>query len=129
MQMIVRAMKSRFVLEMLTLAFWAALASTFVGALLPSTYVAHISRWDKLEHFLAFVVLTTLGSVAFPRRSAISIAAALSLFGALIELAQGLPMIGRDADVFDWLADTLAIAATFAIIAAVRWTDWPFKRR
>ena len=34
----------------------------------------------------------------------------LSIFGGGIELVQGLPFVGRDCDLYDWLADMSAVA-------------------
>jgi hypothetical protein len=44
--------------------------------------------------------------------------AGLSLFGALIELAQAIPALHRDSDPLDWVADTVACTA---VLVALRW--------
>ncbi len=44
---------------------------------------------------------------------------ALSLFGAFIELAQATPLIHRDCDPLDWVADTLA--CVLVVVAIHRW--------
>ncbi len=67
--------------------------------------------WDKAEHFLAFYGLTGLAVAAFPRRNLFIVAALLSGFGAFIEYVQGLETVHRDRDFWDWVADTIAIAA------------------
>ena len=76
--------------------------------------------WDKARHFSAFAVLTISGILAFPRTRIIVIAGLLSLAGAAIEVIQGLPMVHRDADVLDWVADSTAIAMVLAVIVAAR---------
>ena len=102
------------------LLFWPAVALTLVGALGPPSRVAGLIPWDKAEHFLAFYCLTLLAVVAFPTRPPVWIGLTLSAFGGLIEIVQGLPFVHRDADWRDWIADSVAIAAVFLVMAAVR---------
>lgn len=113
--------KIRTLLVVAQLVFWAALVFTFACAVLPSQHVIHIFKWDKAEHFLAFYVLTGLAVAAFPRGSLFVIAAALSAFGALIELVQGLSFVGRDRDFQDWVTDTIAIGMALAPMLLVWW--------
>lgn len=106
----------------IALAFWAALAFTLVEAWIPAKHAIEAFGWDKLNHGLAFVTLTVLAVFGYPQRSPIVIAVALSAVGALIELVQGLPVINRDCDFYDWVADTIAVGITLGGIAAVKWT-------
>jgi hypothetical protein len=76
--------------------------------------------WDKARHFSAFAVITVSAILAFPRTRLPVIAGLLSLAGAAIEIIQGLPMVHRDADVFDWVADSAAIVLVLAVILAAR---------
>jgi hypothetical protein len=62
-------------------------------------------------------VLAALAAVAFPRAPIVGIGAALSALGAAIELVQGLPIVNRDCDVFDWVADTIGITCAFGPMA------------
>lgn len=94
-----------------------ALAKAFV---LPRKFL-RLFHWDKAEHFTAFYVLTVLAAAAFPRRPLWAIAAGLSLVGAGIEVVQALPFVARDSDVWDWVADTLAIGAVLLPIALPGW--------
>ncbi len=103
------------------LLFWAALAFTFYSAVVPPSRALQLVPWDKAEHFIAFYALTGVAAAAFPRRSLALIALALSAFGALIEVVQGLPFVHRDRDFWDWVADSLAIAAALAPMALVWW--------
>jgi|GEM_PF-314751 len=102
-------------------AFLAALLFTFYSAVIPSAKAIQLAPWDKAEHFIAFYGLTGLAVAAFPRRSVLLIAVLLSLFGALIEFAQGLSVVNRDRDFWDWVADTIAIAAALAPMLLVWW--------
>lgn len=102
-------------------AFFAALIFTFYSAVIPPEHALHLVPWDKAEHFIAFYALTGLAGAAFPRTHLWFIAAVLSAFGALIEYVQGLPLVHRDRDFWDWVADTTAIAAALAPMLLVWW--------
>jgi hypothetical protein len=101
--------------------FFAALAFTFYSAVIPPTQAIRLVPWDKAEHFIAFYALTGLAAAAYPKRNILVIAALLSGFGALIEFVQGLDIVRRDRDFWDWVADTLAIAAALAPMLLVWW--------
>ena len=97
------------------LLFWSAALFALVMALLPPEPGTSLVP-DKVQHAIAFGVLGLLGCFAYPRLSPALLVAGLSLFGALIELAQGTSFIHRDCDPMDWLTDTLAcIAVVFAV--------------
>ena len=103
------------------IVFFAALLFTFYSAVIPPEHALHLVPWDKAEHFIAFYALTGLAAAAFPKRHILVIAALLSAFGALIEIVQGLPIVHRDRDFWDWVADTLAIGAALAPMSLVWW--------
>ncbi|MGA7673987.1 MAG: VanZ family protein [Rhizomicrobium sp.] len=108
-------------LRLAQLTFWATLLFTFAEAVMPPKDAIPLFPWDKAEHFAAFYVLTVLAAAAFPRRSLLLIAVMMSAFGAFIELAQALPIVNRDCDFWDWVADTIAVAAALAPMALVWW--------
>jgi VanZ family protein len=112
---------SRILLRLAQIAFCAALVFTFVSAVMPAHSAPSLFPWDKAEHFAAFYVLTVLCVAAFPRRGTVVLAVALSAFGAGIELVQALPIVHRDCDIYDWVADTIAIAAALAPLLLARW--------
>jgi len=89
------------------IAFFAALLFTFYSAVIPPKHALQLVPWDKAEHFIAFYGLTGLAAAAFPKRHLIILALLLSGFGALIEFVQGLPMVHRDRDFWDWVAKTI----------------------
>ena len=99
-------------------AFWAAFAFTTVMALIPKPPAVPVGYSDKVQHGLAFATLGILGGLAFPRLSAVRLILLLSLFGALIEIAQATPIIHRDCDPWDWVADT--VACILAVVAIQR---------
>lgn len=98
--------------------FWAALLFSFVMAILPQP--PGLPGGDKFWHMVAFLVLGGLGAAAYRARPLWRIGIALSCYGALIELAQAIPVLGRHADFRDWLADTVAAAAALCVVATIR---------
>ena len=103
------------------LLFWGALALAVTMALLPRPPVTPIDGFgDKFQHMLAFATMAGLAAFAFPRTPLLRIGERLSFVGALIEVCQSIPALGRDCDIRDWIADTLAIAVTLLVVAAFR---------
>ena len=72
--------------------------------------------WDKSNHLLAFGMLCLLGLAGWPRHRW-HVLAGLLLYGALIELLQGLTGY-RQADWRDFAADGLGMALGWALRAA-----------
>lgn len=100
--------------------FWAAALFALVMALLPHPPRLPGNPSDKIQHVAAFATLGLLGFYAYPRLLALRLVAALSLFGALIEIAQAIPVLHRDSDPLDWLADTIAC---LVVILSLRWFE------
>lgn len=98
----------------------------FVIAVIPHPPVIPGEPSDKVQHIVAFVVLALLGRLAYPATRKRFLLFGLMSFGALIEFAQSIPMLHRDADPLDWVADTGA-ALTVLVIAAL-WTYFRGKR-
>ncbi len=103
------------------IGFFSALIFTFYSAVIPPQQALQLVPWDKAEHFVAFYGLTGLAAAAFPKYHLLLIAVSLSIFGALIEFVQGLPIVHRDRDFWDWVADSLAIAAALSPMILVWW--------
>ncbi|HBK14553.1 MAG: VanZ family protein [Pseudomonadota bacterium] len=80
----------------------------FVLAILPTAPGPERMN-DKVNHAFAFFVLATLARAGWPRASGMRIFVLLTAFGGLIEIAQGLDWIGRDADIYDLIADMVGI--------------------
>lgn len=92
------------------IAFFAATALVLYMALRPVPDTPG-GIWDKAQHFIAFYVLAGLGALGFAKRSTWLLAVGLVVLGALIEILQGTPLIHRDAEFFDLVADTLGVGA------------------
>ena len=104
-------------------AFVAAVAFTLYAALTPGDDTAGLIPWDKAKHFIVFYGLTFLAVIALPRSRFLKIGAVLLGFGIAIEVLQGLPIVGRDASVFDIVADFCGIGFFFGPILVRRWLD------
>lgn len=117
-------MGPRIAATLAKLGFWAAAAAVLALAVMPPPDTPPLIPWDKASHFLGFYVLTLLAAAAFPRRALFWLALALSAYGALIEGIQALPAVGRDADFWDWVADTVAVAAALLPLLLPRWRAW-----
>lgn len=98
------------------LLFWAAAIFAFVMAILPHPPEIPGNPNDKLQHVAAFATLALLGSWAYLRMSLLLLFGSLSAFGAFIELVQAIPVLHRDSDVKDWIADTIACGLVLIII-------------
>ncbi len=101
--------------------FFLAVVAVFVAAILPTPDLGERPGGDKVLHILAFYGLTLLAVMAFPSAHLLKIATLLSVFGAVIEVVQGLSFIGRDRDIWDWVADNMAIAAVLCPLVLSRW--------
>lgn len=89
-------------------------------ALLPVPPKVPIDAWgDKVEHMIAFSTLAFLAALSFPAMPRWQVIERLSFLGALIEVAQSIPALGRDCDIRDWIADTLAVIVVTGLIALV----------
>ena len=100
--------------------FWLATCFAFVMAVVPHPPELPGEPNDKVQHIIAFATLALLGSFAYPRTALIRLLAGLSLFGALIEVVQAIPMLHRDSDLLDWLADTIAVLVVLLVVR--RWS-------
>jgi VanZ family protein len=103
---------------LLRIGYWLVVAGVFILAVAPLPQAGPPGS-DKVDHFAAFFVLTMGAAVLYVRRPLWLIGALLLAYGGLIEIVQGLPLVGRDSDVLDWLTDAAGIA--IAALAAALW--------
>lgn len=106
--------------RLLPYVFWAAMLFAFVMAILPKPPQLPGAPSDKIQHILAFTTLAALAAAAFPRASLLKIGILLAAYGALIEFVQMVPMLHRDGNVVDWLADVAAASLVLALVALLR---------
>lgn len=90
-------------------AFVAAALLAAVMALLPKPPNLPLQPGDKLQHMTAFFVLGALAAAGWRERSAMVLFAWLAVFGGAIEVFQGLPVVNRTPDPWDWVADMAAV--------------------
>lgn len=112
-------------ITILAAAFWLCVITTLFFALSPRGNIPGVN--DKALHMLAFACLACLACAAFPFASMIRVFFWLCLFGGAIELAQMIPQLHRDAEIADWLADTVAIAAVLFAIKLSGFRAWCAK--
>ncbi|RYD99286.1 MAG: hypothetical protein EOP61_14710 [Sphingomonadales bacterium] len=98
--------------------FWTVLAFVYAIAIMPSPDAPDLGAGDKVNHIAAFLTLSFLGRAGYRFRPVWQLAIGLSLFGALIELTQSIPILRRDGNISDWAADSAAIIVALAISLA-----------
>lgn len=91
----------------------------------PSTGVDVGLSWDKANHCLSFAVLTVVTGCGWPRLTVVQLAAIMIAAGIGIELVQGLPAVGRDADVWDVVADGVGFLVGRALLRFGHRWNWP----
>lgn len=100
--------------------FWLLFAVALTMALLPKPPALPIDKFgDKFAHMLAFAALAGVANLAWRATSSLTILLRLSAFGALIEVLQAIPVLHRDSDVRDWVADTIAVVVATLIARAI----------
>jgi VanZ family protein len=112
---------------------WALVVYITVSCLEPARYVPNLHLWDKAEHALAFFGLSVWFGGLVRRSRYPALGVLMLVFGGAIEIAQGTMGLGRDADVMDWLADSVGIALALALLYVglggwARWIDGLFFR-
>jgi len=95
---------------------WVIVVFITISCLEPPRYVPDLHTSDKVEHAAAYFGMTFwFGGLVRPRRYLI-LAFWMLLFGAGIEVAQGLMGLGRSADVWDFTADAVGIAMALVLV-------------
>lgn len=104
--------------------FWLALAFALFMAWSPHPPAVPGAPGDKIQHMMAFGTLAILACAGWPRYELLRIGERLSFVGAIVEVVQSIPALGRDCDIFDWIADTAIIAAVLLVVWAARRRGW-----
>ena len=100
--------------------FWCAGFVILLLALAPPAHALHLAPSDKIDHLLAFLVLSALSIYAYPRTQAVTLSLGVIAFGGAIELAQGIGFIHRDPSLHDWIADIAGAGAGTALAVLLR---------
>jgi hypothetical protein len=108
--------KRVFIAKAVRAAFWTALLMLLLLALAPIDVAGGFLN-DKVQHTLGFYTLTVLGLASWGRRSALRLTLGLMALGAAIELLQATPLVGRDGEFMDWVADATGIL--LALVPAI----------
>lgn len=103
------------------LAFWLTVTVTLIMALSPDPMPLPEKITDKVQHMAAFSALTFLAALGFPSLRLRVIFVCMAALGLAIEVLQMIPILHRDAQAADWLADCAATAATLLLCGALRW--------
>jgi len=81
--------------------------------------IFEITNGDKILHFIAFSGLSFLCLMAFRKMSNAFVFLIFFLYGGIIEIIQGIYIVGRSADFFDLLADCLGVLIGIFIVRKV----------
>lgn len=107
--------------------FWASVAVSGYFAIVPAPTPPVTGLWiDKIQHMTAFLTMTLLGGLAY-RGQLPKLGLGLIAFGALIEIVQMIPVLNRDAEIGDFVADVFALSVGLAILKSVDKTR--FRRK
>lgn len=100
--------------------FWLLTLFTLTMAFLPKPpSIALDAYGDKVEHMVAFAVLTAVALIGWPQSKRWRIIVLLSALGGMIEVVQAIPALGRDSDWRDWAADTAAIITAAVVVSPI----------
>ena len=99
--------------------FFGAVLFAVIMASLPQPPQIPGQPSDKVQHIIAFAVLTLLARSAYPATKRWRLFVSLAFLGALIEAVQVIPVLHRDPSLLDWLADCGAVAVTMGLMAFV----------
>jgi hypothetical protein len=105
----------------------AGALATAVFAFSPAHTNLYLTPWDKADHALAFFALTAVALVALLKTPLWRIVLAAGAAGAAMEVVQGLPIVGRDGDVWDWGVELIAIAAATSLVLVAQLRTWPHR--
>lgn len=94
--------------------------SVLVLANLPPGEVSFGSQNDKINHVLAFLVISSLSILAFPNTKLSILFIGLVAFNAVIEVTQALFGLGRQPDILDWFVGVCATLFVVAICSQIR---------
>ena len=110
----------------LRVLFWLLLAFTLVMAFLPHPPHTPFDRFgDKVEHMLAFFTLTFVADLAWRGAPSWKLVLWMAAIGAGIEIIQAIPLLHRDSDIRDLIADMAAVLIALGAARVIEpLADW-----
>ena len=114
----------RRLLWIATAGYWVFL---FIMTHLPPRKVPDIGVNDKIEHLGAYGLLAgglflSIWATSPRTFKATWLTPIIALaYGALDEITQAIPIVGRSCELNDWLADALGTIIAVAILTLIRW--------
>ena len=102
----------------------AIVAAVVTACLVPSHVLPTVGVYDKIEHSVAFFTLAIWFDGLLPRRDYVFLFLAMIALGGGIEVAQSLMGLGREADIWDLVADAKGACAGVAL-ALTPLGRWP----
>ena len=98
---------------------WIMVALAVVASIMPLTEMPKMGVSDKVEHVVAYGVLSLWFAGIYPKSRYPMIGVALLVMGIVIEGLQGAMNLGRQADMRDVYANTLGIVS--GLVLALIW--------
>ncbi|MGB5723208.1 MAG: hypothetical protein WBM39_02235 [Parasphingorhabdus sp.] len=105
--------------KILRILFWLVLGTVLALSIMPPDDAPAVFANDKLNHILAFFVLSSAARILWSRVNGIILFSMLTAFGGAIELLQFAMAFGRDADWMDFAVDVIAIVLGFLTAQAL----------
>ncbi len=92
------------------------IAAVVALSLLPGESAPHVGVWDKLQHFLAYGLVASVGAIGYAGKTRhILVAVGLTIQGCLLEFFQWF-IPGREASLGDALANTIGVLAGVVVM-------------
>ncbi len=98
----------------------AMVLTVLLGSLLPTVPALEFQQSDKVNHLVAYIMMTAWFTALVQRSRYWLIVTGLVLFGIGVEVAQASMHLGRDGDWRDVVANCIGIAAGLALAFSSR---------
>jgi VanZ family protein len=109
---------------------WMLIGLALLASLSPVQDLPHVSGSDKMHHLIAYFSMTLWFAGIYPRSRYAWIGIAMFALGGVIEAAQSAMGLGRQADLYDLIANTsgIVVALILAHMGLGGWAQWLEKR-
>lgn len=91
-------------------AGWSLIVLATIASLLPTQRLPQIGASDKLHHVAAYAAMALWFAGIYPKTRYVVIGLGLFVMGLIIEWAQSAMQLGRQAELYDVIANTSGIA-------------------